>query len=86
MRHLLYERQKKQHGGDRKSSGQIEHLKTAEKVASLTGVGEKTVRRAAEFAKMTPLTPPGDIAVTNLQSRKPLILLGFSMPKAKMSL
>lgn len=47
----MYERQKKAHGGDRKSSAQNEHMKTAEKIVSLAGVGQATVRRAAEFAK-----------------------------------
>lgn len=47
----IYEREKKAHGGDRKSSGHFDHLKTAEKIASEYGVNEKTVRRAAEFAK-----------------------------------
>jgi len=47
----IYEREKKAHGGDRKSSAHFEHLKTAEKIAAEFGVGQATVRRAAEFAK-----------------------------------
>lgn len=47
-----YNRAKKLHGGDRKSSGQNAHLisKTAEAIGSEHGVNEKTVRRAAKFA------------------------------------
>jgi N6-adenosine-specific RNA methylase IME4 len=47
----IYERQKKAHGGDRKSSGQFDHLKTAKAVADQIGVGEKTIRRSAEFSR-----------------------------------
>lgn len=51
----IYERQKKAATGfaDRDMSGaQNEHRqKTAEKIASFAGVGQATVRRAAEFAK-----------------------------------
>lgn len=50
----MYERQKKAATGfaDRDLSGaHFEHRKTAEKIASLAGVGQATVRRAAEFAK-----------------------------------
>jgi len=50
----MYERQKKAATGfaDRDMSGaQNKHRqKTAEKIASLAGVGQATVRRAAEFA------------------------------------
>ena len=46
-----YERAKKGHGGDRKSSDQNEHLKTAERVASEHGTSAPTVRRAAEYSK-----------------------------------
>jgi len=47
----LYNTQKARHGGDRKSSGQNDHLieaagKTAEKLAKEYGVSEATVRRA----------------------------------------
>lgn len=98
----MYERQKKQGKRTDLTSAQIEQkLNTGEKIASLAGVGQATVRRAAEFAKavdairnmgvlyqwfLTPLTPYGDIAVTNSQGRKTLILLVFSMLKTKMSL
>ena len=51
----MYERQKKAATGfaDRDISGgqNVHREKTAEKIASLAGVGEKTVRRAAEFTK-----------------------------------
>ena len=47
----IYERRKKSYGGNRKSSGQIDHMKTAKVIAGQIGVGEKTVRRAAVFAK-----------------------------------
>lgn len=54
-----YEAQKMTQGGDRRSDefscGQNDHLKnrerTAKKVATDLGVGEKTVRRAAKFSK-----------------------------------
>jgi len=48
----MYERQKKAVGRPEKSA-QNEHIsqRTAEKIASLAGVGQATVRRAAEFAK-----------------------------------
>ena len=47
---------KGRHGGDRKSSGQRDHLidkddSTAAKIAREHGVGERTVRRAGEFAE-----------------------------------
>jgi ParB family chromosome partitioning protein len=48
-----YNRVKKAHGGDRKSeesSGQNDHLKTAESLASDYGVTERTVRRAGQYA------------------------------------
>ncbi len=59
---LLYERRKKKHGGDRKSkeakksSGQNDHLKskddkTSDKVSSESSVGEKIIRRHAEYAR-----------------------------------
>ena len=44
-----YNRAKKSHGGERESSGQNVHLKTAEKLAKEHGVDEKTVRRAGKF-------------------------------------
>jgi len=46
-----YLREKLKHGGDRKSSGQIDHLKTSEKLAEEYKVAPKTVRRYAETAK-----------------------------------
>lgn len=45
-----YLEQKNSHGGDR-ASGQNDHMKTADKLAENANVGEKTVRRAAEFSK-----------------------------------
>lgn len=48
---LRYGRERKEHGGDRKSSGQNVHLiKASEAIAKNAGVNEKTVRRNAEFA------------------------------------
>lgn len=47
----LYNEQKKSHGGDRKSSAQKEHLKTAEKIAGEYKINQATVRRAGEFAE-----------------------------------
>jgi len=47
-----YNRAKKSHGGERDASGQSDHLqKTAAKLAKEHGVGERTVRRAGEFAE-----------------------------------
>ena len=45
-----YNRQKKPHGGRRKSSAHSDHLKTAQRLAQEHGVSEATVRRAGEFA------------------------------------
>ena len=46
-----YNRQKKTHGGDRKSKGQnVQLISTAEKLASEYAVAERTVRRAGTFA------------------------------------
>ncbi len=46
---LRYSREKDSFGGAR-ASGQIVHLKSAEKIATQHGVSEKTVRRAEKFA------------------------------------
>ena len=45
-----YNRLKMDHGGDRRSSGNGCHLKTAEALAEQHGVSERTVRNAGEFA------------------------------------
>lgn len=45
-----YNIRKKKHGGDKKSSGQNDHLKTSEIIAQEFNVGEKTIRRAGIFA------------------------------------
>ncbi len=45
-----YEGEKKEHGGDRKSSPQNEDLKTAEKIAKQAKVSRATVERAEKFA------------------------------------
>jgi N6-adenosine-specific RNA methylase IME4 len=47
-----YNRAKKAHGGDRKteSSGHSDHLNASQRIAAEHGVGEKTVRRAGDFA------------------------------------
>jgi len=46
----LYESRKLSHGGERKSSAQNEHLKTAEQIGKEYGVNQATVRRDAEFS------------------------------------
>ena len=50
-----YLEEKKEHGGDRKSSGQNDPVKeterTSEKIAKEHNISEKTVRRAADFAE-----------------------------------
>lgn len=48
---MLYNTEKKHHGGDR-SSGQNAHLKTAEILARNHDVNERTVRRAGKFAEV----------------------------------
>lgn len=51
----LYNRRKKRHGGDRKSSGQIGHLitdKTRAEVAAELGVGERTIERNGQRAEV----------------------------------
>jgi len=57
IRGRLYNRKKKGHGGDRKSSGQSVHLKTAESVAKAWGVDERTVRRDGKFAEAVAKEP-----------------------------
>lgn len=54
VRGRIYNRHKKQHGGDRRSdgsSGQIVHLKSATVVAKDHGVDERTIRRDGHFAE-----------------------------------
>ena len=46
-----YRDESKTHGGDRKSSGQNVHMKTAEKIAREENTNEKTVRRNAKFSE-----------------------------------
>jgi hypothetical protein len=46
----LYNRQKKAHGGDRRSSPQNEDMKTSERLASDHGVSRATVERAGRLA------------------------------------
>ena len=60
-----YNRVKNDHGGDRKSSGHCDHLKTAQSLAEEYGTGEKTVRRAGEFAAEIDQTPELKEAFTN---------------------
>jgi N6-adenosine-specific RNA methylase IME4 len=68
-----YNRAKKAHGGDRRSeevsSDQIDHLKTAEKLAAEHGVGQATVRRAGKFAEEVDETPELQQAINE---RKPV--------------
>ena len=42
---------KSQRGGDRKSSDNFDHLKTAESLAADYGVGQATIRRDGQFAR-----------------------------------
>lgn len=51
LRGKRYQQEKKKHGGDRKSSVQDEHLKTAERIGEQLGVSPTTVRRDARFAQ-----------------------------------
>jgi ParB family chromosome partitioning protein len=50
----IYNRRKKAHGGDRKSSGQVDHLteRTADEVATELGTNERTIRRNAKRAEV----------------------------------
>lgn len=48
----IYNRRKKQHGGDRKSSHQIDDLKTAEAVAEELGVSKATIERNGQRAEL----------------------------------
>jgi hypothetical protein len=50
LRGLRYNREKDKHGGKRKSSDQIDHLKTSDRLAEEYKVGPATIRRDAEFA------------------------------------
>ena len=63
-----YNRSKKTHGGDRKSSDQNDHLihheKTAEKLAKEHGVSAPTVRRAGKLAEEIEADPDLKEAVT----------------------
>lgn len=69
LRGRRYNRTKKDHGGDRRSSGQNVHLKTAESLAAEHGVDEKTIRRDGEFAEavktlgLEPAVASGEVAV-----------------------
>lgn len=77
-----YNRVKKTHGGDRKSSGQLVHLNSGDASASPEperacealavehGVSEKTVRRAAKFAEEVEKTPALQKAIAE---KKPVI-------------
>ncbi|MEG3929533.1 MULTISPECIES: hypothetical protein [unclassified Microcoleus] len=51
LRGTWYELTKQPRGGDRKSSGQNDHLKTEEKLGALFLASPKTIRRDAQFAK-----------------------------------
>jgi hypothetical protein len=50
LRGTWYELTKQPRGGDRKSSGQNDHLKTEEKLGALFLASPKTIRRDAQFA------------------------------------
>jgi len=79
----LYQRSKKSHGGDRKSSDQIDHLnpeKTAAKLSRAHGVSEPTVRRAAKFAEEVDSDPEMKEA---LKQRKPLNQIKKDKKKAE---
>jgi hypothetical protein len=51
LRGTWYELAKQSRGGDRKSSGHFDHLKTEEKLGTQFKASPKTIRRDAEFAK-----------------------------------
>jgi N6-adenosine-specific RNA methylase IME4 len=66
-----YNRTKKDYGGDRKSSGQNDHLpKTAETLGKQHGVSPSTVQRAGNFAKEVERTPELQKAI---QQGKPVL-------------
>ena len=58
LRGRRYNGEKKQQGGDRKSSGNSYHMKTAEKLAKEYKVSEKTIRNDGEFAEALDQLPP----------------------------
>jgi ParB-like chromosome segregation protein Spo0J len=51
LRGLQYKREKQTHGGDRKASGQIDYLKTSERLAEQHKVSAKTIQRDAVFVE-----------------------------------
>ncbi|MEG4294684.1 hypothetical protein Q5692_38650 [Microcoleus sp. C2C3] len=51
LRGTWYELTKHSRGGDRKSSGHFDHLKTEEKLGTQFNASPKTIRRDAQFAK-----------------------------------
>jgi hypothetical protein len=62
FRGMAYEVAKRSHGGARNSSGHIDHLKTAGRLAEEFGVSERTIRRDAVFAKRVDALPPKEKA------------------------
>ncbi len=58
LRGRRYNRTKKQHGGERESSAQNEHLpKTAEALATRHGVSRETIKRDGQFAAAVGVSP-----------------------------
>jgi len=78
-----YNRAKSAHGGDRKSSGQSAHLKTAESLATQHGVDEKTVRRAGQFAEAVDKLQLGAEVVSGRvdSTRKAVIQAASALPE-----
>lgn len=93
LRGRLYNRAKKRHGGDRRSSAQSEHLKTAEAIADKAGVSPATVRRDAKKAEFVEALPESDrkaimagkVKVTEVrrQQRKAKVVEKAKMPSGK---
>ncbi|UZR98427.1 ParB/Srx family N-terminal domain-containing protein [Chondrinema litorale] len=51
LRGVRLEREKKKHGGDRKSRHQIDAIKTSEKLGKEYNVGQATIERDAQYAR-----------------------------------
>jgi hypothetical protein len=84
-----YAAEKQSHGGDRKSSGQSDHLneKTAEIIAATAGVSEKTVRRgllpslgAGGEPRLESARRQAPVQARTRAARNPLVLTRPSRP------
>lgn len=72
LRGRRYNRIKKAQGGDRRASGQNDHMneRTAERLAKEHGVSPKTIRRDGKFAEEVERTPELREAVMDLNRQR----------------